>query len=393
MTTRLRSLPLIGLLCLLAVTTIPARMGEAQAAKPKLALEVVTSGLQSPLGVVDPEDGTKRLFIVEQGGTIRILERGRVQKEPFLDLTSLTQEAGERGLLGLAFHPRYDKNGLFYVYYTATTTGTVTIAEYKVDGKDPNRADPDSARTLLEIIHPVVNHNGGSIVFGPDGFLYLGIGDGGGAGDPEFDAQRLDNLLGKQLRIDVDNPGGGREYGIPEDNPFVGTPGAQPEIWAYGLRNPWRFSFDRKTGHMWLADVGQNRLEEVNRAEPDQGGINYGWNIMEGNDCFPTMTDCRTNPLTQGFHMPLAVYDHDAGCSVTGGYVYRGREFPQLYGLYLFADYCTGLIWSVEAAGPDQQEPQLLLEAPHSFSSFGEDSKGRLYATDLGGVLLKVIAQ
>src|SRR5688572_17739211 len=256
----------------------------ASAQRPAIGFKTLAESLSSPVGVVDPRDGTKRLFVVEQTGTIRIFGRGQVNSKPFLDISDLTEGNGERGLLGLAFHPDYRSNRRFYVYYTEATSGTVTVAEYKRSKKKPTRANPASARILLEILHPVPNHNGGSIAFGPDGFLYLGIGDGGGAGDPEGDAQRLDNLLGKQLRIDVDSRDAG-QYGIPKDNPFVGMSGAEPEIWAYGLRNPWRFSFDRETDDLWLADVGQNRLEEVNRAAPGKGGLNYGWNVMEGTDC------------------------------------------------------------------------------------------------------------
>ena len=364
----------------------------AQDAQPKIAFATLAEGLSSPLGVVHARDRTKRLFIVEQTGTIRIFRRGEIRTRPFLDISNLTEGDGERGLLGLAFHPNYRLNRRFYVYYTAATSGTVTVAEYKRKKKDSGRANPASARILLEILHPVANHNGGSIAFGPDGYLYLGIGDGGGAGDPEGDAQRLDNLLGKQLRIDVNSRDEGLQYGIPEDNPFVGTPGARPEIWAYGLRNPWRFSFDRQTGDLWIADVGQNRLEEVNRAEPDAGGLNYGWNVMEGTDCFATTTDCSDDPLAQGYHMPLATYTHDDGCSVTGGHVYRGTELTDLIGRYFFADYCTGLVWSVDAGGPERQEPQLLLDSNHAFSSFGEDGRGNLYATDLIGKLLRLTA-
>ena len=364
----------------------------AQQPEPSVAFETVVGSLSSPVGVVDPRDRTRRLFIVEQTGTIRIFGHGELRSKPFLDISDLTEGEGERGLLGLAFHPNYLSNRRFFIYYTAAPSGTITVAEYKRMKTRPARANPNSARILLEILHPVPNHNGGSIAFGPDGYLYLGVGDGGGAGDPEGDAQRLDNLLGKQLRIDVDSRDDGMQYGIPEDNPFVGVSGAQPEIWAYGLRNPWRFSFDRATGDLWTADVGQNRLEEVNRAEADAGGLNYGWNVMEGTDCFVTSTDCSEDPLAQGYYMPLATYTHDDGCSVTGGYVYRGAELDDLVGSYIFADYCTGLVWSVDADGPDRQEPELIAETRHAFSSFGQDQRGDLYATDLNGELLRLTA-
>jgi len=349
-------------------------------------LEPVARGFASPLLVTNAGDGTGRLFVVEQGGRIRILRRGRVLDPPFLDVSSLVIAGGEQGLLGLAFHPEYEANGRFFVNYTDVDGDTV-VAEYRVSSSDPDRADPGSARVLLRIDQPFPNHNGGHLAFGPDGYLYIGTGDGGSAADPFGNGQRLDTLLGKLLRIDVD---GERPYGIPQDNPFVGREGARPEIWAYGLRNPWRFSFDPEGGALWIGDVGQNALEEVDRARADRGALNYGWNVMEGDRCFEPPTGCDPEGLVQ----PMAVYPTGTGCAVIGGHVYRGAEFPALRGGYLFADICNGLIWGLDAAGPSPQEPVRLLDTNHAISSFGLDEEGELYVTDLAsGEVLHVTAE
>lgn len=351
----------------------------------RLALEPVARGFASPLLVTNAGDETGRLFVVEQGGRIRILRRGRVL-EPFLDVSSLVIAGGEQGLLGLAFHPEYEANGRFFINYTDVDGDTV-VAEYAVSSSDPDRADADSARVLLRVDQPFANHNGGNIAFGPDGYLYIGMGDGGSAADPFGNGQRLDTLLGKLLRIDVD---GGRPYGIPQDNPFVGRENARPEIWAYGLRNPWRFSFDPVGGALWIGDVGQNAQEEVDRVRADRGALNYGWNLMEGDRCFEPPTGCDPQGLVQ----PIAVYATGIGCAVIGGHVYRGTEFPALLGGYLYADICNGFIWGLDAAGPSRQQPVRLLASPNRISSFGLDENGELYVTDLAsGEVLRVTAE
>ena len=352
----------------------------------EIALEPVAEGLQSPLYVTNAGDGSARLFVIEQIGRIRIIRDGTVIAEPFLDVSSLVLAGGEQGLLGLAFHPDFGDNGKFYVDYTDRNGDTV-VAEYTVHPANPDRADPGSARPLLRIDQPFGNHNGGGIEFGPDGYLYIATGDGGSGGDPMGNGQNLQTLLGKMLRIDVDSTSGSRPYGIPNDNPFVGRSDAHAEIWAYGLRNPWRFSFDDDT--LWIADVGQNELEEVNRAPADAGGLNYGWNVMEGDRCFES-SDCDSSQLEP----PVGVYDHGSGCSVTGGYVYRGREFRSMRGAYLFADYCSGIVFGLNADRSGRQQPVQLLESGASVSSFGLDERGELYLTDLGsGTVSRIVAR
>lgn len=348
-----------------------------------MSLRPVVDGLEAPLGVTHAGDGSGRLFVVEQGGTVRIVQDGRLEPDPWLDLRSKTAPGGEQGLLGLAFHPDYVHNGRLFVDYTDLRGDTV-VEEYRATG--PAGAVP--VRVVLTIDQPYSNHNGGGLAFGPDGFLYIATGDGGGAGDPEENGQALDTLLGKLLRIDVNGGGEESSYGIPSDNPFAGRAGARPEIWAYGLRNPWRFSFDR--GKVWIADVGQEDLEEIDRAPGRRGGINYGWDDMEGAACYEPGTGCRR----EGRRLPLAEYPHDEGCAVTGGYVYRGRLFPVMQGAYVFSDYCSGTLWGVAAGGPGEQTPVRLLETDHLVSSFGEDEDGELYLTDItDGRLLQVTAR
>jgi glucose/arabinose dehydrogenase len=347
-----------------------------------LTLEPILTGLRSPLFVTAPPDGSGRLFVVEQGGTVRIARGGQLLPQPFLDISGQVVAGGERGLLGMAFHPRYVENGRFFVMYTARGDGDNTVAAYRVSA-EPDRADPGSGRVLLAIDDFAANHNAGMLAFGPDGYLYVGTGDGGGAGDPQRTSQNRNALLGKMLRLDVDS---GDPYGIPRDNPFVGQSGARPEIWATGLRNPWRYSFDRATGDLWIADVGQNQLEEINvQPAGSRGGENYGWSIMEGTRCFREGS-CNRDGLT----MPVYEYSRDDGCSVTGGYVYRGRSQPALAGVYLVGDYCSGRIWALyrDAAGAWQRAQ--LADTDFSISSFGEDADGELYLTDLrgGGVYL-----
>ena len=351
-----------------AALLIPA--GRAQA----LGLTPVVRGLDAPLLVVQPP-GDSRLFVVEQGGRILIVRNGRVQPRAFLDLRGRVSRGGEQGLLGLAFHPKFQENGRFYVDYT-NPAGDTRVVAYKV-GLDADAADPGSARVLLSVDQPYPNHNGGNLAFGPDGMLYIGLGDGGSGGDPEGNGQDLGTLLGKILRIDVDNPSGGRAYGIPDGNPFASRAGARPEIWHSGLRNPWRFSFDRATGAMWIGDVGQNRFEEVDRAAAGRGGLNFGWNAFEGLHRFPG-----GNAPNGRVTAPVAEYSHAKGCSVTGGYVYRGPGAPALRGRYVYADYCSGRVWTVPATARRATPREItgrLGRSLQTVTSFGEDTAGRLY--------------
>jgi glucose/arabinose dehydrogenase len=343
-----------------------------------LELQPVLSGLRQPLFLTSPPDGSGRLFIVEQGGTIRIAENGQVLPQPFLDISARVVAGGERGLLGMAFHPRYAETGRFFVMYTAREGGANTVARFEVSRADANAADPNSGVTLLSIEDFAPNHNAGMLAFGPDGYLYVGTGDGGGGNDPQRTAQNLGHLLGKMHRLDVD---GGELYAIPGDNPFVNRADARPEIWASGLRNPWRYSFDRATGELWIADVGQNRYEEINRQPADsRGGENYGWSIMEGMHCLRG-DSCDQSGLT----LPIAEYDRGGGCSITGGYVYRGSRSPALTGAYFFADYCSGKIWSLHQGADGAWVQTELADTELSISSFGEDTDGELYVTDLRG--------
>ncbi|MDH3225586.1 MAG: PQQ-dependent sugar dehydrogenase [Thermoleophilia bacterium] len=340
----------------------------------------VVSGLRGAL-LVTGRPGDSRLFVVEQRGLIHTIAADELESEPFLDLRGATEAGGERGLLGLAFHPEHETNGLLYVSYT-DVDGTTRVVEFHADTAD-GPADPDSARELLAVEQPFANHNGGHVAFGPDGMLYIGLGDGGGGGDPEDHGQRLDTLLGSILRIDVDSRGpGGLPYAVPRDNPFVDQPDARPEIWAFGLRNPWRFSFDAPTGHLWIGDVGQDQIEEIDRilATTAGAGTNFGWNRFEGNSAF----DPQGRDVTGGAATPpVSQYSHDDGCSVTGGHVYRGVAVPDLDGRYVFGDFCTGRIWTLNADG-DPGRPQEITDAIGgplaNLTSFGVDNDGNLYA-------------
>ncbi len=351
-------------------------LARAATPAPAMQLRPVVTGLDQPVQVVHAGDGSGRLFVVEQAGVIRVLRGGRLIPQPFLDIRQRVVAGGEMGLLSVAFHPQYPRNGRLFVNYTAQDGGLRTvIAEYRVSPGNPDVADP-AERVLMEIPQPYRNHNGGLSRFGPDGMLYIGTGDGGSAGDPLNSGQRLDTLLGKVLRIDVD---AGAPYRVPPDNPLMGRAGARPEIWAYGLRNPWRFSFDRATGRLFLADVGQNAVEEVNLIE--RGG-NYGWNIMEGSRCYRA-ADCDT----AGLRMPIAEYAHAEGCSVTGGYVYRSTRVRALVGRYVFGDYCSGRIWTLAESPGARWVMVPLLESRMRISSFGEDQDGELYIVDHRGGL------
>jgi glucose/arabinose dehydrogenase len=338
-----------------------------------IALQLVVTGLQRPVAARAAGDGSGRLFIVEQPGRIRIIDGDGLRSTPFLDIANRVRDtANEQGLLGLAFHPEYASNGRFFVNYTDLSGDTV-IAEYTRSEGEANLSNPSSEAIIMTIRQPFSNHNGGDLAFGPDGNLWIATGDGGSGGDPQGNGQNLDTLLGKLLRVDVDN---GSTYTIPPDNPFVDDPEASDEIWALGLRNPWRFSFDRSTGDLYIGDVGQNAWEEIDfEARTDPGGRNYGWNTMEGSRCFES-----SNCSTEGLTLPAAEYGHTLGCSVTGGYVYRGTRFPALRGLYLYGDYCSGTVW---AFAPEEWVSAVVGQTGVSISSFGEDESGELYLTDL----------
>jgi glucose/arabinose dehydrogenase len=340
-----------------------------------IALDELADGFAQPLGVVDAGDGSGRLFVVEKGGLIKIWDGDSVLPAPFLDVSSLVTNpaASEQGLLGLVFHPDYESNGYFYINYT-DVNGDTRIARYHVSG-NPNIADAGSASPVLFVDQPNANHNGGQMQFGPDGYLYIGLGDGGGIGDPDANGQDIETLLGKILRIDVD---GATPYAIPGDNPFVGTAGLD-EIWAYGLRNPWRFSFDRLTGDLFIADVGQSNYEEVNvQPAGSTAAINYGWRVMEGTHCYDPATGCDTTGKTP----PVIEYDHGLGCSVTGGYRYSGGD-ATLYGKYVYGDFCSGRIWTATESG-GVWTPTLALDTTLLISSFGEDAAGELYVLGYG---------
>ncbi|MDQ3938559.1 MAG: PQQ-dependent sugar dehydrogenase [Chloroflexota bacterium] len=354
-----------------------------------LVLEPFASGLAPLTYLTHAADGSGLLYAVEQEGVIQVIEAdGSVRPEPFLDISERVAGGGERGLLGLAFHPQHVDNGRLFVNYTDVDGHTV-VAEYARPTE--TTADPASERILLRIEQPFANHNGGMIEFGADGYLYVATGDGGGGGDPHRTGQDLGSLLGAMLRIDVDVQRA-EPYGVPPDNPFVGQPGARPEIWAWGLRNPWRFSFDRRTGALFIGDVGQGAWEEINAQTAGDGGQNFGWNIMEGPQCFAA-ADCDTSGLT----VPVAAYRRDSGnCAVTGGYVYRGERFPALAGAYLLADYCSGVVWGLDAAtAVERGEAELheLASAGLSPSSFGQDEAGELYLVGHDGQVLRISAR
>jgi hypothetical protein len=374
----------VSSLVLGAVGVSPA----AAALKPnQLTFQRVVGGLAAPLGVVNAGDGSGRLFVVQRGGTVKVVTGKTLLPGTFVDVSAKVLAGDERGLLGLAFHPDFATNRRLFIYYTRKTDGALVISRLTANTAGTN-APSSSEVVLLVIPHPTFsNHNGGAMAFGPDGFLYLGIGDGGSAGDPGDHAQDTGVLLGKILRIDVDGTGSGPNdaYGIPSSNPFVGTAGLD-EIWASGVRNPWRLTFDRTTDELYIADVGQDAWEEVDRQPASSdGGENYGWNLLEGTHCY-NATSC---PLT-GDTLPIAEYSHDFGCSIIGGYVYRGPSQHALQGSYVFGDICSGRIWTLPSDGTTiTQRLQLSI----SLSSFGESEAGELYAVDLGGgVLYRVIA-
>ena len=352
-------------------------------------LQEIATGLIVPLYLTSPPGDLTRLFIVEQTGAIRLVKNGVLLPQPFLDLRARVSTSGEQGLLGLAFDPSFATNGRFVVHYT-DLAGATTLSRFQVSPADPDQADPASEAVILTATQPFSNHNGGQVAFGPDGFLYLGLGDGGGSGDPENRGQDLSELLGSILRIDI---GAGDPYGVPTDNPFAGEPSARPEVWSYGLRNPWRFSFDRATGDLYIADVGQSQREEINVSTVAEGagrGMNFGWSIMEGSLCFRG-TGCDMNGLT----LPAFEYGHAEGCSVTGGYVYRGSAIPALQGHYFYADFCQGWVRSFRYADGvvNDLTSWPALSPGGLVTSFGEDAAGELYVLEAGGRVFKIVPE
>jgi len=328
----------------------------------------IASGLHRPVDIQSANDGSGRLFIIEKAGDIRIYDNGQLLDAPFLDITDRVNASGnEMGLLGLTFHPDYKQNGFFYVNYTGAD-GNTRISRFHAS---ENVADSQSENVLLVVKQPFQNHNGGALAFGPDGYLYAGLGDGGSAGDPQKNGQNTETLLGKILRIDVNK---GDKYSIPSDNPFGN------EVWAYGLRNPWRFSFDRATGDLWIGDVGQDKWEEIDYLPAGSGGgTNFGWSVMEGNHGY-------NGQPQSGMYTPVAEYSHaEGGCSVTGGYVYRGM-IPEWNGIYIYGDYCSGKVWAlIQSDG--QSQSQVMFETGVTITSFGQDESGEIYlASDNGNI-------
>lgn len=347
----------------------------------------IVNGLERPVGIANAGDGSGRLFILEQPGAIRIVQDGSLLPDPFLDIRDQVDCCGERGLLGLAFHPDFEQKGYFYINYIDLNGDTV-IARFRVS-EDIHRADRGSETRLLGVAQPFPNHNGGAVVFGPDGYLYLGLGDGGSAGDPLGNAQNTNSLLGKILRLEV-SPSSQMDssvpYRIPPDNPFVQGGGA-PEVWAYGLRNPWRFSFDRLSGDLYIGDVGQSLWEEIDfLSAPLAAGVNFGWNYREGAHSYSGIEVPPGLTLVD----PVAEYDHSLGISVTGGYVYRGKSLPEWSGVYLYGDYGSGLIWGLFQDQNGIWQNRVLFQTGTSITSFGEDEAGEIYFVSYDGSLYRL---
>lgn len=341
---------------------------------------------QEMTNLVQPDDASDLIFITEQRGVIHSFIASQPQEgsHVFLDITDRVNRGGnEEGLLGLAFDPGYQENGYFYVYYSADNSRRSVVSRFSVDRDNPLVADSQSELIIMEVAQPFSNHNGGQLAFGPDGYLYVGLGDGGSAGDPQGNGQNLGTILGSILRIDVNGLSVTGDYKIPVDNPFVDTADAQAEIFAFGLRNPWRFSFDRETGLLWTGDVGQNTWEEINIITR---GSNYGWNIMEGFHCYSPAAGCNQSGLT----LPVFEYDHSQGCSVTGGYVYGGDKIPDLQGHYIYGDYCSGNIWVLDYNGTTTRNT-LLVESGLHITSFGEDLSGNLYILSREGGIYTLV--
>ena len=346
-----------------------------------LDFSLVVKDLDQPVDVAFPDDASERMFIVEKGGLIKIYSGGKIFAGPYLDVREKVSTQMEQGLLGMAFHPDFKENRKLFVYYT-DKVGDSVLARYQTELANPNVVSIDSEKILLRVRQPFANHNGGCIRFGPDGFLYIGLGDGGGSGDPNLAAQNLGSLLGKILRLDVDGPEAvGLSYAIPADNPFMGKAGARKEIWAYGFRNPWRFSFDAQTGRLFAGDVGQDTTEEIDIVS---AGKNYGWNWLEGTKCF------RDNCSRRGIEMPIAEYGRNEGVSVTGGFVYRGRRLPLLEGSYIFGDFGSGTLWSLTYQNAKFWKRDRLKDTDFQISSFGEDRHRELYVVDFRGNVYRI---
>jgi len=383
-----RRLATLGLVLGVLVTLLAPHA--ASGAVSSISLDLEASGLDPLTQVTSARDGSGRLFLVERRGIIKVFKNGAVQAGSFLDMRTRVEAGGERGLLGLAFHPKFASNGLLFVYYTRPG-GDIVIARWRANA-DRSAVMPSSFTPLLVIEHSAAsNHNGGGIAFSPrNGYLFAAVGDGGGAGDPENDAlNKTRNLLGKVIRINVNGTGAGRygTYSVPSSNPYVGRSGLN-EIWAYGLRNPWRISFDRSSGTFYVADVGQGSWEEVNRESANSpGGRNYGWHVMEGRHCYKA-TSCSLS----GDTLPVTEYSHGSGrCSITGGYVYRGPTQTALVGYYVFADFCTGRIYTLPVGG-SHADLELQADTDEQITSFGESDDGELYAVTIGGKLFRVLA-
>ena len=377
----------LGILCLLALAGCHNDSGPGPGAA-AIHLQEVASGLDFPLYLTAPPGDNDRLFIVEKTGRIRIVRNGSVLPAPFLDLSAKVSNGSEQGLLGLAFHPGYAANGRFVVNYT-NSSGDTRVAVFRVSAH-PDVADPASEQVILAVDQPFSNHNGGMVAFGPDGKLYIGMGDGGSGGDPQGNGQNRGVLLGKLLRLEVNGSG---QAAVPGDNPFVGQAGVRPEIWSYGLRNPWRFSFDRLTQDLYIGDVGQNAREEIDASTDVTQfgrGLNYGWNRMEGAACYNPPGSCDQSGLTR----PVLEYPHSQGCSVTGGYVYRGAAITALQGLYFYADYCEGWVRSFRLSGTHvtAETEWAALRPGGQITSFGEDARGELYLMTSGGKVLRIVA-
>lgn len=366
-------------------TDLPNRVAAEIPDPSGYAWTMIVDGFERPIDLTHSGDGSGRLFVVEQAGVIRILENEQILSIPFLDIRDRVGSGGnEQGLLGLAFHPNYVQNGYFFVNYTDLNGHTV-IARYRLSS-DPYLADPSTETRLLQVSQPYANHNGGGLAFGPDGYLYIGLGDGGLYGDPQGNGQKPDSLLGKLLRIDVDS---GEPYAIPPDNPFVSAGGAQ-EVWAQGLRNPWRFSFDPLTGDLYIGDVGQDQWEEIDFLPAGSpGGVNFGWDYFEAFSAYEGQA-----PQDRIFVEPVAAYSHqEGGCSVTGGVVYRGAALPEWQGVYLYGDFCSGKIWGLLPTPDGSWQNTLLFTLNANIAGFGLDQFGEVYITDLGGPVFKLIGQ
>lgn len=345
----------------------------------------MASGFVQPTSIVEPPDGSGRLFVTEQTGTIRIIDHGQVIITPFLDIKSkLTSKDSEQGLLDIAFHPKYASNGLFFITYT-NPDGNPMLVRYHISADNPNIADPSSAKVLLTIPHPYTNHNGGQLQFGPEGYLYYGMGDGGSGGDPQENGQNKSVLLASMMRLDVDH---GDPYAIPPDNPYISDKNARPELWAKGLRNPWRFSFDQQTGDLYIADVGEKLYEEVDfQPANSKGGENYGWNLYESNHSYKGGDQ-------NGLVFPIAEYEHlTGGCAIIGGYVYRGKTLPALVGTYIYGDYCRGTMWSLRRDLTGKWVSQPFMASGLTLTTFGQSSDGELYVADFNGTVYKLIAK